>query len=111
MDQPLEPVRPQTQQRHSLPSMDDPIWSLSPHALGIADDVYYQQLKPISIEDYSDGVLTKRGQQPRVADLTHREVYADSLFDLQRLLEEIRFEIAFATMLTSDYRARHPIED
>jgi hypothetical protein len=91
--------------------MDDPLWSLSSHALGVADDVYYKELKTVSIEDYSDGVLTKAGQQPLVADLSHREVYADSLFDLQRLLEEIRFEIAFATMLTSDYRARHPIED
>jgi hypothetical protein len=91
--------------------MDDPLWSLSSHALGIADDVYYKQLKAISIEDYSDGVLTKPGQLPLVTALSHREVYADALFDLQRLLEEIRFEIAFATMLTSDYRARHPVED
>jgi hypothetical protein len=91
--------------------MDDPVWSLSRKALGVADDVYYNELKTISVEGYSDGVFTEQDEQPVVADRTHREVYADSLFDLQRLLEEVRFEIALATMLTSDYRARHPLDE
>lgn len=91
--------------------MDDPIWSLSPQAIMTADEVYHQRLGVISIVEYGDGILTAPGEEPRVADREGREIYADSLFDLHRLLEEIRFEIAFATMLTSDYRARHPLED
>ena len=90
--------------------MDEPIWSLSEHATKTADEVYYQHLEAISISAYGDGVLTEPGDQPLVADRADRELYADSLFDLHRLLEEIRFEIAFATMLTADYRARHPID-
>jgi hypothetical protein len=91
--------------------MDEPTWSLSQHATNTADDVYYQRLEAINISAYGDGVLTEPGDKPLVADREDRELYADSLFDLHRLLEEIRFEIAFATMLTSDYRAHHPIDE
>lgn len=83
---------------------------MSEHATKTADEVYYQNLKAISISAYGDGVLTEPGDQPLVADRADGELYADSLFDLHRLLEEIRFEIAFATMLTADYRARNPID-
>lgn len=85
--------------------MPQPVWSLSEQALSAADSVYYDTLKRISVEDYGKGVLPEPGSRPAVPDRIGRELYADSLFDLHRLLEEIRFEIAFATMLTADYRA------
>jgi hypothetical protein len=87
-----------------------PVWSLSEQALTVADSVYYETLKKISVEDYGKGVLTEPGSRPAVADRIGRELYSDSLFDLHRLLEEIRFEIAFARMLTADYRAHRQSE-
>jgi hypothetical protein len=91
--------------------MPDPVWSLSQHSLRVADQVYYRQLDDISVVGWSNGILTDVGQKPVMADRASREFYSDALFDLIRLLEEVRFEIAFAAMLAADYRARNPVDE
>lgn len=91
--------------------MDAPFWSLSEHATNTADLIYREELAIISVEGYNYGVLLEPGQEQVVVTRALRELYADSLFDLSRLLEEIRFEVAFATMLTSDFRFRNPLPD
>lgn len=92
------------------PVTPEPLWSLSQHSLDVANEVYYEVLETISLDGWGRGVLTEPGQTPVMVDRASREYLSDALFDLTRLLEEIRFEIAFATMLTSDYRARNPVE-
>ena len=90
--------------------MPEPYWSLSQRSLDVTNKVYYEMLETISLDEWGHGVLTKPGHSPVMVDRAGREYYSDALFDLIRLLEEIRFEIAFATMLTSDYRVRNPVE-
>ncbi len=53
---------------------------------------------------FAEGMLVEHGQAPLLPERELRELYADSLFDLHHLLEEIRFEVAFAVMLLVDSR-------
>jgi hypothetical protein len=92
------------------PVAPDPVSSLSQHSLRVADQVYYRQLDDISVVGWSNGIVTDVGQKPAMADRASREFYSDALFDLIRLLEEVRFEIAFAAMLAADYRARNLVD-
>jgi hypothetical protein len=79
-------------------------WTFSGEATQSADEVYEQQLPPISVEAFSTGLLVQEGEATLLPHREQREIYADSLFDLSRLLEEIRFEVALATLLLVDFR-------
>jgi hypothetical protein len=81
-----------------------PTWTFIGEAVQSADDVYYQKLPAISVEAFSVGVLAQQGEANPLPHREQREIYADSLFDLSRLLEEIRFEVALAVMLLVDFR-------
>jgi hypothetical protein len=50
--------------------------------------------------------LARGRQEALLPNRELRDLYADSLFDLHRLLEEVRFEVAWAVMLLVDFRVR-----
>ncbi len=84
----------------------EPRFTLSTEAVQSSDDVYHGQLEPIDISAFAAGLLDERGKAPLLPSREEREIYADSLFDLSRLLEEVRFEVALAVMLLVDFRVR-----
>jgi hypothetical protein len=73
-------------------------------ARSAADRVYLNDLQPIELSAFSEGLLAERGQPPLLPGREEREIYSDTLHDLHRLLEEVRFEIGLAVMLLVDSR-------
>lgn len=76
----------------------------SPESREACLDVYYDQLRTIDLSEFSSGVLLEPGQSPVLASRDERELYADVLFDLSRLLEEVRFETAWAALHLVEWR-------
>lgn len=79
-------------------------WEFAQEALAASDEIYYEKLTPISFEAFTDGILRPAGADPLIASRNGRETYADLLLDLTRLVEEVRFQIALATLLPVDWR-------
>jgi hypothetical protein len=75
-------------------------------SIDAADHIYYQDLPAIDLGSFAAGVLIDAGGTPLFPDRELREVYSDALFDLSRLLEEIRFEISWASLLLTDWLIR-----
>ncbi|MCA1604192.1 MAG: hypothetical protein LC775_01610 [Acidobacteria bacterium] len=84
----------------------EPTWSIDDEARNSADSVYYDELRPIDISKFAQGLLIEPAKPPILPARELREIYADSLFDLHRLLEEVRFEVALAVVLLVDFRVR-----
>ena len=84
-------------------------WTFDGEATRSADEVYHQQLPPIDVTAFSVGFPVQEGQVPLLPHREQREIYADSLFDLSRLLEEVRFEVALAVMLLVDFRVHRDL--
>jgi hypothetical protein len=87
----------------------EPTWTFNGEAMRSADEVYHQQLPPIDVTAFSAGFPVQQGQAPLLPHREQREIYADSLFDLSRLLEEVRFEVALAVMLLVDFRVHRDL--
>jgi hypothetical protein len=84
----------------------DPIWTLNDEARTAADTVYLDHLRPIELSAFTEGLLVDRGQSPLLPGRQEREIYSDTVYDLHRLLEEVRFEVGLATMLLADFQIR-----
>jgi hypothetical protein len=73
-------------------------------------DLYWNELAPITVSDGFTAWFTERFESR--APLEERRMphlvraFVDAQTDLHRLLEEIRFEAAFAYLLIADYRAK-----
>jgi hypothetical protein len=85
-------------------------FELDPEAVGDASDLYWNELRAIAFSDGFSAWFMERSQ----SGTTLREetipllvrAYVDAQTDLRRLLEEIRFEAAFACLLLRDYREK-----
>lgn len=64
-------------------------WLPSESVLERADDIYQDDLPTLDLEPLASWLTTALGRS--TGDSEQREVYADALFDLQRLGEEFRF--------------------
>jgi hypothetical protein len=82
------------------------MWAIEREAREAADEVYYDQLRPIEVSGFGAGLLNTDKSVPFLPEREERDLYADSLFDLHRLLEEVRFETALAVMILVDFRLR-----
>jgi hypothetical protein len=85
-------------------------FELDPKAVGDATDLYWSELRPIN---FSDGYSAWFMERSESRTLLREEsmpplvrAYVDAQTDLHRLLEEIRFEAAFACLLLRDYREK-----
>jgi hypothetical protein len=65
-------------------------WSYSDEAMDAADDVYLRAMPPVGLDRFAEGVLTAKDGRPLLPTRVEREIYADVLFDMGRLLEEVR---------------------
>jgi hypothetical protein len=83
-------------------------WSPDPDASDRMHDVYFSDLPTIDLEAFSTWIVGRRG----TPDDELSDTYADALYDLARLLEEIRFGTAAASLylfsLEAELRTSRP---
>lgn len=83
---------------------------LSERALREADHVWYHELDEVPLEGLSEAFGRAVSTKGAFLDRASRELFAESLLDLNRLANESRFEGAFAVMLLTDFAERRPDE-
>ncbi len=85
-------------------------FELDPDVVASVNELYWKALGPIEFsEGYSAWFLERSEARAQIEEEqmpTLVRAYVDAQTDLHRLLEEIRFEAAFACLLLEDYRAK-----
>lgn len=79
-------------------------WRFSDEALAASDQVYLQDLPRLRLDPFTQGMLAGTNGTPFLPTREQREIYADVLYDLGQLLDEVRFEVALAAMLLVEWR-------
>lgn len=96
--------------QETLPTMatqEPTSWAVTNEALRAGDEVWAEEVPRLDIRAFTH-VLEAEGMSSSRPSVIN--AYADSLVDLARLMEEIRFEVGTAAMLLVDFATRHPAE-
>jgi hypothetical protein len=80
-------------------------WMPSRHALECAQRIYLEDLTAVDLVGLT-GWLTGQLQRGSNDDREHCRVYADALYDMSRLIAELRFETSLAAVYIADLGER-----